>query len=173
MPSIFYSSFYSSFTFKMSKTLVMCWTGRVTWSSDLIHSSCGSAGKESAHNVGDLGSIPGLGKSPGEGKGYPLQYSGLKNSVDCIVHGITKSLTCQSDFHFSFTQYLLTAYNVTDKGGKSWIKKTAILMEIGSQKYSNGGRKITDINKCMLDADECFREKSKNVWGSEGVVSKG
>ena len=46
-------------------------------------------------------------------------------------------------------------------------------MEIGSQKYSNGGRKITDINKCMLDADECFGEKSKNVWGSEGVVSKG
>ena len=42
----------------------------------------GSAGKESAHNVGDLGSIPGLGRSPGEGKGYPLQYSGLENSMD-------------------------------------------------------------------------------------------
>ena len=44
---------------------------------------CGSAGKESACNVGDLGSIPGLGRSPGEGKGYPLQYSGLENSMDC------------------------------------------------------------------------------------------
>ena len=43
---------------------------------------CGSAGKESACNVGDLGSIPGLGISPGEGKGYPLQYSGLENSMD-------------------------------------------------------------------------------------------
>ena len=43
---------------------------------------CGSAGKESACNAGDLGSIPGLGRSPGEGKGYPLQYSGLKNSMD-------------------------------------------------------------------------------------------
>jgi len=42
---------------------------------------CGSAGKESACNVGDLGSIPGLGRSPGEGKGYPLQYSGLENSM--------------------------------------------------------------------------------------------
>ena len=42
---------------------------------------CGSAGKESAGNAGDLGSIPGLGRSPGEGKGYPLQYSGLENSV--------------------------------------------------------------------------------------------
>ena len=44
----------------------------------------GSAGKESACNVGDLGSIPRLGRSPGEGKGYPLQYSGLENSMGCI-----------------------------------------------------------------------------------------
>ena len=46
--------------------------------------SCGSAGKESACSVGDLGLIPGLGRSPGEGKGYPLQYSSLENSMDCI-----------------------------------------------------------------------------------------
>ena len=46
---------------------------------------CGSAGEESAYNAGDLGSIPGLVRSPGEGKGYPLQYSGLENSMDCIV----------------------------------------------------------------------------------------
>ena len=45
----------------------------------------GSAGKESACNVGDLGLISGLGRFPGEGKGYPLQYSGLENSMDCIV----------------------------------------------------------------------------------------
>ena len=51
----------------------------------------GSAGKESACSMGDLGSIPGLGRSPGEGKGYPLQYSGLENSMDCIVHGTPKS----------------------------------------------------------------------------------
>ena len=43
---------------------------------------CGSAGKESAHNAGDLGSIPGLGRSPGEGNGYPLQYSGLEDFMD-------------------------------------------------------------------------------------------
>ena len=54
---------------------------------------CGSAGKESACNVGDLGLIPGLGRSPGEGHGYPLQYSGLENSMDCIVHGVAKSQT--------------------------------------------------------------------------------
>ena len=53
----------------------------------------GSAGKESACSVGDLGSIPELGRSPGEGKGYPLQYSGLENSMECIVHGVAKSWT--------------------------------------------------------------------------------
>ena len=67
---------------------------------------CGSAGKESACNAGDLGSIPGLGSSPGEGKGYPLQYSGLESSMDCIVHGITKSQTTRlSNFHFHFSAW--------------------------------------------------------------------
>ena len=46
---------------------------------------CGSAGKESACSARDLGSIPGWGRSPGEWKGYPLQYSGLENSMNCIV----------------------------------------------------------------------------------------
>ena len=59
-----------------------------------------SAGKESACNAGDRGLIPGLGRSPGEGKGYPLQYSGLENSMICIVHGVAKSWTQLSDFHF-------------------------------------------------------------------------
>ena len=53
----------------------------------------GSAGKEFACNVGHLGSIPGLGRSPGKGNGYPLQYSGLENSMDCTVHGVRKSQT--------------------------------------------------------------------------------
>ena len=61
---------------------------------------CGSAGKESASNAGDLGLIPGLGRSPGEGKGYPLQGSGLENPMDCIVPGVTKSGTRLGDFHF-------------------------------------------------------------------------
>ena len=61
-----------------------------------------SVGKESTHNAGDLGSIPGLGRSPGEGKGYPLQYSGLENSMDCMVHGVAKSRTQLSNFHFHF-----------------------------------------------------------------------
>ena len=52
---------------------------------------CGSAGKESAYNVGDVGSIPGLGRSPGEGKGYPLQDSGLENSMDYSPWGCKES----------------------------------------------------------------------------------
>ena len=52
-----------------------------------------SVGKESVCNTGDPGSIPGLGRSAGEGIGYPLQYSGLKSSTDCIAHGVTKSWT--------------------------------------------------------------------------------
>ena len=56
--------------------------------------------EESACNAGDLGSVSGLGRSPGDGKGYPLQYPGLENSMDCIVHGVRKSRTQLSDFHF-------------------------------------------------------------------------
>ena len=60
----------------------------------------GLAVKESACNARDLGLIPGLEGSPGEGKGYPFQYSGLENSMHCIVDGVAKSRTQLSDFHF-------------------------------------------------------------------------
>ena len=73
--------------------------------------SCGSAGKNSACNARDLGLIPGLGRSPGEGKGYPLQNSDLENSMDCIVHGVSKTWTQLSYFHThmlkSFNQSIL------------------------------------------------------------------
>ena len=62
----------------------------------------GSAGKEPTYSAGGLGSTPGLGRSSGEGKGYSLQYSGLENSMDYIVHGVTKSQTRLSDLHFHF-----------------------------------------------------------------------
>ena len=86
--------------------LGVSWVGKISWRMDRLPTPvslgfpCGSAGKESTCNVGDLGLIPGLGRSPGEGKGYTLQYSGLENSMDCIVHGVTKSLTRLSHFHF-------------------------------------------------------------------------
>ena len=66
---------------------------------------CDSAGKESTQNVGDMGSIPGLGRSPGEGNGCPLQCSGLENSMDCIVHAVTKSRTQPRDFHSHSYRY--------------------------------------------------------------------
>ena len=61
---------------------------------------CGSAGKESACNSGDLGLIPGLERSPGEETGYPLQYSWLENSMGCTVDGSAMRWTRPSDFHF-------------------------------------------------------------------------
>ena len=73
---------------------------------------CGLAGQESACNAAELGSIPGLGRSPGEGNCYPLQYSDLENFMDCIVHGVAKSQTQLSNFYFhkgnGFSKYSKT-----------------------------------------------------------------
>ena len=71
----------------------MLFNGYIIFPSMGINFPVGSADKESACNGRDLGLIPGLGRSSGEGKGYPLQYSGLENSMDCIVHGVAKSQT--------------------------------------------------------------------------------
>ena len=90
-----------AWTFRNSQ-FMYCWS--LVWrilSIAIMGFPCGSAGKESTCNAGDLGSIPGLGRSPGEGNGYSLQYSGLENSMDCIVHGIAKSQTWLNDFHFT------------------------------------------------------------------------
>ena len=75
-----------------------------TFSPSICHEGLphSSVGKESSCNAGDLGLIPGLGRSPEEEKGYPLQYSDLENSMDCIVHGVAKSQTWLSDVHFPF-----------------------------------------------------------------------
>jgi len=61
-----------------------------------------SVDKESTCSAGDPSSIPGLGRSPGEGKGYLFQYAGLENSMDCIALGVSKSWTQLSDFHFHY-----------------------------------------------------------------------
>ena len=65
-----------------------------------------SAGKESACNAGDRGSSPGSGRSTGEGKGYPFQYSGLENSVDCIVHWVAKELDMTEQLSLSSVQFI-------------------------------------------------------------------
>ena len=85
------------------------WVEKIPWKRDSLPAPvflgfpCGSAGKESACNAGDLGLNLGLGRSPGEGKGYPLQYPGMENFMDCIVHGVSKSQTQLSNFHFYFS----------------------------------------------------------------------
>ena len=64
----------------------------------------------SSRKAGDLGLIPGLGRSPGEGNGYPLQYSGLENSMYCIVHGVAKNQTQLSNFYFSVSLKVIYTY---------------------------------------------------------------
>ena len=88
------------------------------------------AGKESACNMGDLGSIPGLGRSPGEGKGYPLQYSGLENSMDSMVLRVAKNRTRLSDFHF----YIRAAKERVPLCKKNRYKRTK---DIASEKNAN------------------------------------
>ena len=81
--------------------------GKIPWRMDRLPTPiflgfpCDSASKESTCNAGNLGSISGLGRSPGEGKGYSLQYSDLENSMDCRVHGVANSWTRLRDFHFT------------------------------------------------------------------------
>ena len=83
--------------------------GKIHWRRDRLPTPVflgfpySSAGKEFTCNEGDMGSIPGLGRPPGEEKVYPLQYSVLENSMDCRAHGVTKSWTGLSDFHFCFS----------------------------------------------------------------------
>ena len=89
-----------------------------------------SFGKESACNAGDPSLIPGLGRYPGEGKGYLLQYYDRENSMDCIVHRVTKSRTYLSDFH-SLT-------HLQRKDGLM-TRKVASRMSVMDHDYIGGG----------------------------------
>ena len=92
------------------------WVRKIPWRRDRLPTpvflgfSGGSASKEFTCNGTDLGLVPGLGRSPGEGKGYPLQYSGLENSMDCIVHGVAKSQTRLSNFQLSLSLSVNSIY---------------------------------------------------------------
>ena len=92
---------------------------------------CGSAGRESACNAGDLGSIPVLGRSPRERKGYPLQYSGLENSLDCTVHGVEKSRTLLSNFHFTSLQRGCEGGKESKRKGKTKLNMSDIPLPLG------------------------------------------
>ena len=97
----------------MQETRFDSWVRKICWRRDRLPTPVfsgfpgGSGGKESARNVGDLGSIPGLGRSPGDGNDNPFQYACLENPVDrgawwATVHGVAKSWTRLSDFTFTF-----------------------------------------------------------------------
>ena len=102
---------------------------------DFPHSS---VSKGSTCNVGDPSLIPGLGRSPGEGKGYPLQYSGLENSMDCIVHGVAKSQTGLSDFHF--TSYIYLGFPGGSDGKVSTSKSGDLVLIPGLERSPGEGK---------------------------------
>ena len=87
----------------MQRPLFDSWVGKILWRRDRLSIPVflgfpgEAAGKESTCDAGDLGLIPGLERSPEEGNSYPVQYSGLENSIDFTVHGVTKSWTRLSD----------------------------------------------------------------------------
>ena len=96
----------------------------------------GSAGKESTGNAGDLGLIPGLGRSPGEGKGYPLQYSGQENSMDCIVHGVAKSWTWLNNLHFpSHTDRENKVGNMESNNTRSLLLEESLKCLLGRENW--------------------------------------
>ena len=119
----------------------------------------GSAGKESACNVGHLDSIPGLGRSLGERKGYPLQYSGLENSMDCIVHGVAKSWTRQSDFHFTSPR------DLPDVG---FEPGSPILQDRLTRPFRTNTPKRCPFHYRGL---ECKSRKSRNTWSNRQIWS--
>ena len=95
----------------------ICWRRDRLPTPVFLGFTCGSAGKESACNAEDLGLIPGLGRSPGEGNSHPLQYSGLENSMECIVHGVSKSRTQLNDSHFHFI------FSCVPRREENWLSK--------------------------------------------------
>ena len=117
------------------------WVRKIHWRRDrlpipvFLGFPCVSAGKESTCNVGDLGSIPGLGRSPGEGKGYPLQYSGLDNSMDCIIHGVKKSWTQLSDFHFQGVNIHMLPQSVVNHHSETCITVQCVTVSYVPYKY--------------------------------------
>ena len=90
----------------------------------------GSAGKESTCNAGDLGSIPGLERSLREGKGYPLQYCVLENSMDCVVHRVTKSQEDSPGKEMA-THPTTLAWKIP------WMEETGRLQSMGSQRVGH------------------------------------
>ena len=124
---------------------------------------CGSAGKESTCNAGDLGLIPGLGRSPGKGQGYPLQYSDQENSVDCTVPGVTKSQTQLSDFHFHLHRNLSYITRCTYSAANIWHSRPVSFIEClyGCESWTRKKAERQRINAFEL---WCWRRLLRVPW---------
>ena len=133
-----------------------------------VYIYCGSAGKESACNAGDLGLIPVWGRSPGERKGYPLQYSGPENSTDCIVQGVAKSRTRFSDFDFDYTvSNYFVQWHRTEKYTAINTDRTRIMFVAGqcftaykkvAPKYYKEHLEVNNILIQLLIVTDCWRK---------------
>ena len=124
----------------------------------------GSAGKESTCNVRDLGSIHGLGRSPEEGKGYPLQYSGLENSMDCVVHRVTKSRTQLSDFHLHFSLHFhkqkVSSFTAYHSGCfQLWAPRTATTLQAST----------LQLDSLPSHEENCYLPLKKSWGGARGT----
>ena len=108
---------------------------------------------------GRPGSIPGLGRSPGEGKGCALQYSGLENSVDCTVHGVTKSQTRLRDFHFPSLHPAHKAQNIC--GSCPFTSSFLFLVQVLGYVWWGRGAQVMGALLCMSQKTEII---SRCVW---------
>ena len=168
------------------------WVGKFPWRRDQLPAQAfsgfpgGSASKESACNAGDVGLIPGLGRSPGEGKGYPLQYSGLENSTDCIVHGGRKESDTteqsQLSLHFknSWMNQRPNTHNTTslslgfcfhfmlNQKGVSSKKEERILLELWLYWFTGRSLFYSDKENALKSRIYyCFSTTCKNLQGMQ------
>ena len=110
----------------------ICWRSEGLPTPVFLGFPCGSASEESACNVGDLDLIPGLGRCPGEGNGYPLQYSDLEDSMDGMVHGVAESdMTEQPSLHFTFSCLRLCDARAPDAEQFMTVSRSLCLTELG------------------------------------------
>ena len=153
----------------------------IHWRSDRLPTPvflgfpCGSTGKESACNVGDLGLVSQMERYPGEGKGYSLQYSGLENSMDCIVHGVAKSRTRLSNFHYAWEDelkvvYLCIDYHLALKG-KDILTHTMIRVKLEDIMLISQSQKDKHISTRILYLEQS-NSWQKMEWILQGLGRK-
>ena len=111
--------------------------------------------------MGDLGFIPGLERSPGEGKGYPLQYSGLENSMDCIIHGVTKCWTQLKDFHFTWLSVRGERLKIESITNGQWFNQLCLCNEAFIKTQKTGFREFLGW-WCQQKNNQLYSSQSKN-----------